>query len=404
MAFLQPVMAASLAGNDPLREAGWEQIVRTRDCRSESSRIMSLQDHVSEEKSRTAARRDRPPLPPSTMRLVKQLGLTYIDTAALTIKRQRHGRGFRYLGASGKTVRAVEAKRLAALAVPPAYVEVLYAADPMAHIQAIGRDAAGRLQYRYHPEWQRVRETRKARRLARLAEALPTIRRSTSQHLAGKEPTRSFTLSAIIELVARSAIRPGTEQYAKLRGTRGAATLLKSNVTVYGETVKLRFRAKGAKQIEKEIHAPRLAMAIEMLKQLPGRRLFQYRSESGDLRAVSAQDVNLFLREIAGVEISLKDFRTLLASVSVLEALARAAPATSKRGRNRQILDAICEAAAELGNTPAICRKSYVHEAVVNAFEDGALERFAETLRASRSTARREQILAKVAAQVEDAA
>jgi DNA topoisomerase-1 len=274
----------------------------------------------------------------------------------------------------------------------------------MAHIQAIGRDAAGRLQYRYHPEWQRVRETRKARRLARLAEALPTIRRSISQHLGGQEPTRSFTLSAIIELVARSAIRPGTEQYAKLRGTRGAATLLKSNVTVYGETVRLRFRAKGAKQIDKEIHAPKLAAAIETLKQLPGRRLFQYRTEAGELRTPNAQDVNLFLREIAGVEISLKDFRTLLASVSVLEALARAEPTTSKRARNRQILDAICAAAAELGNTPAICRKSYVHETVVNAFEDGELERFAETLRASRSTARREQILAEVAAQIGDVA
>ncbi|HMG77162.1 MAG TPA: DNA topoisomerase IB [Xanthobacteraceae bacterium] len=363
---------------------------------------MSLQDHGSEEKSRTTAPRDRPALPASTMRLVKRLGLTYIDTAALTIKRQRHGRGFRYLAPSGKTVRAAEAKRLASLAVPPAYDDVLYAADPTAHIQATGRDAAGRLQYRYHPGWQHVRETRKARRLARLAEALPKIRRSIGHHLAGKEPTRSFTLSAVIELVARSAIRPGTEQYAKLRGTRGAATLLKSNVTVYGETVNLRFRAKGAKQIDKDIHAPKLAAAIDVLRQLPGRRLFQYRSDAGDLRAVSAQDVNLFLREIAGVEISLKDFRTLLASVSVLEALARAEPATTERARRRQVVDAICEAAAELGNTPAICRKSYVHETVVNAFEDGVLEQFAETLRASRSTARGEQILAKVAAQMAD--
>src|SRR5579862_3714313 len=178
MAFLQPVMAASLAGNEPLREAGWEQILRTRNCRSESSRAMSIQDQVSEENGRRAAQRERPSLPASTLRLVKRLRLTYIDTAALTIKRQRHGRGFRYLARSGKTVGTAEAKRLAALAVPPAYDDVLYAADPMAHIQAIGRDAAGRLQYRYHPEWQRVRETRKARRLARLAEALPTIRRS----------------------------------------------------------------------------------------------------------------------------------------------------------------------------------------------------------------------------------
>jgi len=267
----------------------------------------------------------------ATLKLVKRAGLTYVSTDVLTIRRQRHGRSFRYVTAN-KSVSAAEAKRLASLAVPPAYDDVLYAADPKAHIQAIGRDAAGRLQYRYHPDWQRVRETRKARRLAQLAEALPRIRRSIAQHLAGGEPTRAFTLSAIIELVARTAIRPGTEQYARLRGTRGAATLLKSNVTTYGETVKLRFRAKGGKLIEKEVKAPTLSGAIDVLRQLPGRRLFQYRSEGGALRAASAQDVNTFLREIADAKISLKDFRTLLASVSVLEALACAEPATSKRG------------------------------------------------------------------------
>jgi DNA topoisomerase-1 len=335
------------------------------------------------------------------MKLIRQAKLTYVSTDELTLRRQRHGRGFRYLGADGRGLDRAEIKRLASLAVPPAYQDVLYAANPRAHIQAIGRDAAGRLQYRYHPDWLSVRETRKARRLARLAEALPTIRRSLGHHLAGDEPTRAFTLAAIIELVARSAIRPGSEQYARLRGTRGAATLLKSNVSVYGETVKLRFRAKGGKTIDKEVNAPKLAAAITVLRQLPGRRLFQYRNEAGDVRAASAQDVNRFLREIAGVEISLKDFRTLLASVSVLDALARAAPATSKRARRKQILDAICDAAAELGNTPAICRKSYVHETVVNAFEDGALEQFAETLRASRSSGRREKALAEVAANID---
>jgi DNA topoisomerase I len=249
-------------------------------------------------------------------------------------------------------------------------------------------------------------KTRKARRLARLAEALPQIRRSIGQHLSAATPTRAFTLSAIVELVARTAIRPGTEQYAKLRGTRGAARLLKSNVTIYGETVKLRFKAKGGKLIEKEVHAPKLASAITLLQQLRGRRLFQYQTEDGTIRAANAQDVNHFLRDISGEKITLKDFRTLLASVSVLDALAQAEPATSQRGRRRQILDAICAAAAELGNTPAICRKSYVHETVVNAFEDGALERFADMLRASRSSANREKVLAKVAAtiQVEAAA
>ena len=360
---------------------------------------MSLQEPQPEPSRLPQSRRERPQVSAATLKLVKRAGLTYVSTDELTIKRQRHGRGFRYIAAS-KAVKAAEAKRLASLAVPPAYEDVLYATDPKAHIQAIGRDAAGRLQYRYHPDWLHVRETRKARRLAQLAEALPHIRRCIAQHLAAGEPTRAFTLSAIIELVARSAIRPGTEQYARLRGTRGAATLLKSNVTTYGETVKLRFRAKGGKLIEKDVQAPKLASAIDVLRQLPGRRLFQYRSEGGALRTASAQDVNAFLREIAGAKISLKDFRTLLASVSVLDELARAAPTTSKRARRKQILDAICDAAAELGNTPAICRKSYVHETVVNAFEDGVLERFSESLRECRSSARREQILAKVAATI----
>ena len=362
---------------------------------------MSLQESTPEP---VRSRREATQPTPATATLIRKAGLTYVTTDALTIRRQRHGRGFRYLNARGKAIRSVATKRLASLAVPPAYNDVLYATDPSAHIQAIGRDAAGRLQYRYHPDWQRVRETRKARRLARLAEALPQIRRSIGQHLSGDTPTRSFTLSAIIELVARSAIRPGSEQYARLRGTRGAATLLKSNVSIYGETVRLRFKAKGGKQIDKEVHAPSLAAAIGVLMKLPGRRLFQYRDEDGGLHIAGAQDVNRFLRDIAGVEISLKDFRTLMASVSVLDALARAEPATSKRARRRQILDAICDAAAELGNTPAICGKSYVHETVVNAFEDGALEKFAETLRSTRSGARKVEVLAKVAARIDKAA
>jgi DNA topoisomerase I len=336
----------------------------------------------------------------STLKQLKRLRLTYIATDALTIRRRRHGRGFRYLAADGSPLPAQDVARLAALAVPPAYQDVLYAADPHAHIQAIGRDAAGRLQYRYHADWQRVRETRKARRLARLAEALPQIRRSIGRHLAAGEPTRAFTLAAVVELIARSAIRPGGEHYARLRGTRGAATLLKSNVSVYGETLRLCFRAKGGKRIEKEVHAPKLAAAIALLRRLPGRRLFQYRAEDGALHPANAQDVNRFLREIAGVEISLKDFRTLLASVSVLDTLARAEPATSKRARRRQVLDAIRVAAADLGNTPAICRKSYVHETVVNAFEDGVLEQFADTLRGCRSTTRSEKVLAQVTAQI----
>ena len=357
---------------------------------------MSIQEGATDQQDRQLRER----LSSTTQRLIKRIGLTYVATDALTIRRRRHGRGFRYLAANGNPVLASEVQRLAALAVPPAYEDVCYAADRTAHIQAIGRDAAGRLQYRYHAEWQRVRETRKARRLARLAESLTQIQSTISRHLGDGEPTRSLALSAVVELVARSAIRPGSEQYARLRGTRGAATLLKSNVAVYGDTIKLHFRAKGAKLVDREVHAPRLAAAIGVLRQLSGRRLFQYRDEKDDLHTVTAHEVNEFLREIAGVEISLKDFRTLLASVSVLDSLARVQPATSKRARRRQLLDAICEAAAYLGNTPAICRKSYVHATLVSAFEEGALERFSDTLRACRSTARRAKVLCEVTAEL----
>ncbi len=339
-------------------------------------------------------------LSPATRKLIKWLGLTYITTDELTIRRLRRGNGFRYVAADGAMMRGEKAKRLASLVVPPAYEDVLYASDPSAHIQATGRDAGGRLQYRYHADWERVREMRKARRIARLAAVMPQIRRSIGRYLGAGEASRAFSLSAVIELVARSAIRPGTEQYARLRGTRGAATLLKSNVTVYGETVRLRFRAKGGKRIEKEVHAPRLAAAVMVLYKLPGRRLFQYRTEDGALRQVNAKDVNRFLRDIAGVQVSLKDFRTLLASISVLEALGRAEPATSKRARRRQVLDAIRTAANDLGNTPAICGKSYVHETVVNAFEEGTLEQFANMLRGPGASSRSEKLLAKVADQI----
>jgi DNA topoisomerase I len=275
---------------------------------------------------------------------------------------------------------------------------VRYAPDTAAHLQAIGRDAAGRLQYRYHPEWQKVRETRKARRLLRLAEALPKIRRSLAQHLSGGEPTRELAFAAVIELIARSAIRPGNDDYTKKHRSHGATTLLKSHVSIDGDALRLTFRGKGNKLVQKDVLAPRLAAAIATLQRLPGRRLFQYRDDTGAIQSVKSAQVNQFLREIAGAKISLKDFRTLLASLAALDTLARTAPAMSARKRRSQVLDAVRATAVELANTPAICRKSYVHEAVVTAFEDGILERFAATLRGCRSQARREQVLARVIA------
>lgn len=336
---------------------------------------------------------------PHAIALAKRLGLRYVTTDALSIQRRRSGKGWSYIGSDGRPIRnAKVVRRLARLAVPPAYRDVLYAADPTAHLQAVGRDAAGRLQYRYHPQWQAVREGRKARRLARLADALPLIRRRVGQFLASERQTRDFACAAVLELVACSAIRAGSEDYSRLHGTRGAVTLLKSNVSIYGQAITLKFRSKGGKIVTKEFTAPRLVRVIRLLQQLPGRRLFQYRVENGTVHKLIAPEVNAFLREISGTTISLKDFRTLLASASVLEWLARIKPAASARLRRKQVLEAVSATADDLANTPAICRKSYVHEAVVTAFENGLLERFSQALRNSRSPNRRAKVLAQIIA------
>jgi DNA topoisomerase-1 len=348
-------------------------------------------------KPRTPRRRTAQATAPSVEILARELGLTLGEQAHLTIRRIKRGKSYSFVRANGSHIRDAKViRRLHKMAVPPAYAEVRYSPDPNSHLQAVGRDAAGRLQYRYHADWEKVREHRKAHRLARLVEALPKIRRHVSMHLAGEAPTREFALSAVIELIARTAIRPGNETYARMNGTRGATTMLKSNVTLEGDSFVLSFKAKGGKAVRKECDSAKLVRAIPILRQLAGKRLFQYRDASGTIRAVSTTAVNTFLREIAGIKISLKDFRTLMASAVVLESLSLISPATSERGRKRQVGDAIRAAADQLSNTPAICRKSYVHDTIVTAFEDGILERFAATMTGYRTQKKREQLLAQV--------
>lgn len=330
--------------------------------------------------------------------LANELGLKLGDQHDLTIRRIKRGKSYSFVRANGTPIKHPGTiKRLNAMAVPPAYEDVRYAVDPTSHLQAVGRDAAGRLQYRYHLDWEKVREQRKAHRLARLVGALPKIRRNVSQHLSGDAPTREFALAAVIELIARTAIRPGNESYMKLNGTRGATTLLKSNVVLEDDCLVLAFKAKGGKAVRKECDAAKLVRAIGILRGVPGKRMFQYKDDAGNIRIVNTAQVNAFLREIAGIKISLKDFRTLMASAVVLESLSRISPAESARGRKKQVLEAVRAAADELSNTPAICRKSYVHDTIVTAFEDGILERFAATM-TGRSQSKREQLLAQVVA------
>jgi len=331
-----------------------------------------------------------------TEALAREKGLTIVGPDALTIRRRRCGRGFTFRLPSGAILRdRSDIARLKALAVPPAYADVRFAAEASAHLQAIGTDAAGRLQYRYHPRWTEVREALKARRLARLARSLPDIERAIAKALHGEAVDAGFVLAAVVRLVSLTAIRAGGESYAREHGTRGATTLLKSNVRITDGAVTLQFRAKGGKAVSKEVRDARLHAAVAALMLLPGRRLFQYRDAEGALHTVRASEVNAYLCSIAGRRISLKDFRTLVASSSVLEALAATEPATSERGRRSQLRSAVAAVADQLTNTPTVCRESYVHDAVVTAFEQGALARLGKP---SRSAARKAEVLARIVA------
>jgi DNA topoisomerase-1 len=342
---------------------------------------------------------DRPTRPPE--RLLRQLGLIYVSRAELTIQRRRRGSGFVYINGSGRPLRDQRILyRLKRLAVPPAYEDVIFAADPHAHLQAVGRDAAGRHQYRYHPDWEKVRELRKARRVAGLVEILPRLRAWVSRHLNETEPTRERAIAALVELIALTALRPGSEAYVKANGTRGAATLLKSNVSISGETVGLHFTGKGGKEIEKTVRSRRLAAALKRLCDLPGRRIFQYRNGNGQIAALRRREVNIALQEVTGRRVSLKDFRTLIASSTALAQLALIEPKTSDRGRRRQLLAIMRSVAAELVNTPAVCRRSYVHAVIVDAFESGQLRRLARRSGAPTSPAQREKMLASLLARL----
>ena len=312
----------------------------------------------------------------------------------LTIQRRRCGSGFSYHGKNGRRISDPRiVKRLARLAMPPAYVDVIYAADALAPLQAMGRDAAGRWQYRYHPEREKQRERRKTRHIVRLIGALPRIRRHVTMTLSTRKPTREFAMAAAVALIDATGIRSGSSRHARLSGARGAVTLLKSSLQISGRSITLKFKAKGGKQVVKEVHAPRLVPAFKVLQRLPGRRLFAY-EDAGEIRTIRVRDVNAFLCGVASCKVSLKDFRTLRASMQVAKALARTERAESQRTRKRQMKEAIQAAADDLANTVAICRKSYVHEAVIDAFENGTLNGHGKSSNGKPAPA--QQILADV--------
>jgi len=301
-------------------------------------------------------------------------GLRHVAADDLLLRRVRRGRGFSYHDAEGRCVTdRATLERIRALVIPPAYREVRIAASARDHIQAVGRDDAGRLQYIYHPGWEKVRLGHKTGRLANLCRALPRLRRIVQETLAQDGMGREKALAAVVLLIDRTHIRIGSEAYVHTGRSRGATTLLKRHVRMAGGCARLTFHGKGRQAIACDIDAPGF---LQVLRQL---RLFQYRA-GGAVRRVRGSDVNGWLHEVVGQAVSAKDFRTLAASSMAVELFAVMEPAERPTPRKRQVAGVMREIAAMLANTPAVARASYVHPAVVEAFLDGSLpERLASS-------------------------
>ncbi len=323
--------------------------------------------------------------------IAKAAGLRFVSDATPGIKRQRVGRGFRYLAPDGQVIRDNETlKRIRMLAIPPAWKDVWICPSPRGHIQATGYDAKGRKQYHYHPRWRETRDETKYEHMQAFGAALPTIRRRVEQDITQPELPREKALAAVVQLLDMTAIRIGNEQYASENGSYGLTTLRNEHVEAHGERIRLQFNAKGGKWCTADVRDRRLARIVKRSLDLPGERLFQYIGSDGAPHSVTSEDVNGYLQEITCEHITAKDFRTWLATLTVARILGTmeqepdgqtgATDAKRTRGRalrlaKKQVTQAIKVAAEVLGNTPAICRKSYVHPQIVEAYLRGDLQR-----------------------------
>ena len=296
-------------------------------------------------------------------------GLIYVNDDMAGITRVRSGKGFSYRDAKGRTIRdKAERKRLAALAIPPAYDDVWICPDPRGHIQATGRDAKGRKQYRYHPDFREVRDSAKYDRMLDFAKALPALRAQVDQDMSRRGMPAEKVLGTIVYLLEHTMIRVGNSDYVKQNKSHGLTTLRDRHVSFDGNRIRFRFRGKSGKEWDLGLRDRRVARIVRAAQEIPGQHLFQYLDEDGARHQVSSSDVNAYLRDISGRQITAKDFRTWTGTVLAALALAEYEKADSDAAAKRNIRDAIETVAARLGNTPTICRKCYVHPQIIDAY------------------------------------
>ncbi len=303
-----------------------------------------------------------------------QAGLHYVTDDRPGIRRVRAGKGFRYVGPEGKSLRDVrQLQRIKSLAIPPAWTDVWICSDAQGHLQATGRDARGRKQYRYHARWRKVRDELKYDRMVDFGKALPKIRRQARQHLRQPGLTRDKVLAAIVRLLELSCIRVGNDEYARTNKSYGLTTLKDRHAKINGSRVQFHFRGKLGKEHTIDLNHPKLARVIRQCRDLPGQELFQYVDQEGVRHDVTSSEVNDYLREISGRDFTAKDFRTWTGTVLAALALAEFEQIDSQAQAKKNIVRAIEHVAERLGNTPTICKKCYVHPVIWETYLDGTL-------------------------------
>ena len=306
----------------------------------------------------------------------REMGLRFSADDEPGIRRVKHGRGFRYLDESGTVITDEKAlARIESLVIPPAWVDVWICGRANGHLQATGRDARGRKQYRYHPKWRNHREETKFGRMAEFGRVLPSIRARVEEDLHRHNLPREKVLAAVTALLERTLIRVGNDEYARANNSFGLTTLRDRHVAAGSTSVRFTFRGKSGKQQQITLQDRRLARIVKRCQDLPGQRLFQYEDSEGNQHHIGSADVNQYLREIAGVEYTAKDFRTWAGSTIAAGVLRHLPVPETEISANRDMLAAVDTVAEALGNTRAVARSSYIHPRVFEAHLDGSLQK-----------------------------
>jgi DNA topoisomerase-1 len=341
----------------------------------------SLANRTSRKKLPPAWRTVKPPAipthpPADPAQAAAAVDLKYVSDEFPGIRRKKVGTGFTYIDARGKPVRDEQTlRRIKALVIPPAWTEVWISPDANGHLQATGFDVRGRKQYRYHPRFREVRDQTKYTRMLDFARTLPKIRQRVERDLKRPGLPRGKVLAAVVKLLETTLIRVGNDEYAKSNRSFGLTTLQDKHARINGSKIRFEFKGKSGVEHDIDLTDPRLARIVKQCQDLPGQELLQYVDETGAVRDIGSADVNQYIQEIAGEEFTAKDFRTWAGTVLATMALQELKAFDSKAQAKRNIVRAVETVAEKLGNTKAVCRKCYIHPAVIESYVDGTMIR-----------------------------